>query len=788
MNQSNQKTLIASAVAFAILTLTGCGDSTSSNHASLIAPPANTKTIISIGNETNQTFARAILLDQNGNSIKTQEIDCRPAATGCMMYLPSEVQQATTLIFQDKQGHMVGAFRFPNKLQSYNAAYPNSLTTGIYLTNRLVRDYLLKDGVSWPDARQKLEVFFKDYDSPDGSADLFEELGDYYAKRMATTPTSENEFLETLKKRLMAGDVAKPEELPTKTKKQSGLDVGNKLANAYNQFRTGNISLISAAHAQQPSEGCPSAVQYYLSWVNNMGGTIPVVGDAVAGVAGFAGELCAPDTNAKLDKMLSKLTALQTSVDQIATSLGVLKDFTEDAAINNETVTFQRIEENARTDVTRYKDFLVKNKVNSLEEYIKDWDTAIAGNDELLKILKAPNTTLAGMKGLTKKATFNTYTTALNNRCSVLQQGRAGVNFVNIRQACNNNIVYNTALLAGTQQLMSPMLTDIYKVLAKFNNKDGSNKVYNKIGMPAGIVSDYNQAATQIKTFYNNELNDLVKKFQADVGHDKKGFFNLYKELNAKLQASLVARDCNGRVGDRKKFPAISGWYLPTSDENDNYIVTECMMITIPESLANKPSGWPTSSLVKARYFYGNQGNGVDQNDVGNVLGVPVAMHYVTSHHFYSQKKGAEKDIGNKAFEAPYLVAFNNKGDTGQPTSHTPKGVIPNIQLQNADSVLTKAPDQSGYYRVITPKSSFFGHTWLSFKDRQEFRYVTLLLTDGGGSQPLNGELACVTSDCSAAEWLTFRIPDGSKDGSKFTVDLSPRPSGRIQLGPLQLQ
>lgn len=324
MNNPHPKTLVALAIALGTLTVAGCGESTSTNQATLSAPPADTKTMISIGNETNQTFVRAVLLDQNGHSIKTQDIDCKPSASGCMMFLPNDVQQTATLIVQDKQGHMVGAFRFPNKLQSYNAAYPNSLTTGIYLTNRLVRDYLLKDGISWPDARQKLEIFFSDYDSPDGSADLFEEMGDYYAKRMATNPTSENEFLETLKKRLMNGDVAKPEELPTKPRKQAGLDLGNKLANTFHHFKMGNISLISSAHAQQPSEGCPSAVQTYLSWVSNMGGTIPVVGDAVAGVAGFAGELCQPDTNAKLDKMLSKLTALQNSVDQIATSLGVL--------------------------------------------------------------------------------------------------------------------------------------------------------------------------------------------------------------------------------------------------------------------------------------------------------------------------------------------------------------------------------------------------------------------------------------------------------------------------------
>lgn len=770
-----QKTTLAMVLTSLTLCVSGCGDSTSSNQATLIAPPADTKTMISIGNETNQTFARAILLDQNGNSIKTQEIDCKPSATGCMMFLPSEVQQTTTLIVQDKQGHMVRAFRFPNKLQSYNAAYPNSLTTGIYLTNRLVRDYLLKDGVSWPDARQKLEVFFSDYDSPDGSADLFEEMGDYYAKRMATNPTSENEFLETLKKRLMAGDVAKPEELPTKTKKQSGLGLGNKLANAYNQFRTGNISLISAAHAQQPSEGCPSAVQTYLSWVNNMAGTIPVVGDAVAGVAGFAGELCAPDTNAKLDKILSKLTALQTSVDQIATSLGVVKDFLEDSAINNETAAFKAVQDKASADVSAYQSFLRAHNVKSLEEYIKDWDTAITGNDTLLAILKAPNETLTKMKGLSDKPTFSTYTTALNNRCQHLQQYKPGVNFVNIRQGCNNNIVFNTAMLAGTQQMLSPMLTDIYKVLAKFNNELGPDKVYNKIGAPTLIVKEYNQASSDIKTFFNSELSQLINRFKRDVGHDQQGFFNLYQGLNKTMQANLVARDCISFLPERKKFPAITGWYAPTGVSSDNYIVTECRM---------ENHGY-SKGPIKARYFYEHQGNGVDQNNVANVLGVPVAMKYVTSLEPYNNQRDKEKiDTGTWTFESPYLNAFNNEKDAGKIN-----GIISNSWATLRDYVLQNMSNQPGFFKLTIPASTGDGswYTWVSLKDNKGFHYITLLesyvVSGGFGAYEVGLILKCVTSDCRRdSEWLSFKRPGESN----FVVDLSKRPTGRIQLGPLK--
>lgn len=423
------------------------------------------------------------------------------------------------------------------------------------------------------------------------------------------------------------------------------------------------------------------------------------------------------------------------------------------------------------------------HKAKTLEDYIKDdfkedWDAAIKDNPELITILKAPNTTLVSMKDLAKNASFNTYSSALNNRCKTLQQNRPGVNFVNVRQGCNNNIVYNTALLAGTQQLLSPMLTDIYNVLAKYNSnsKFGPNKVYNKIGTPTGIVTDYSKATTEIKNFYNIELGALVKKFQTDVGHDQKGVFNLYEGLDAHLQSNLVAKDCISFVAERKRFPAITGWYSPTHDTKDNYIVTECKMV----------SHGSTIGSIKARYFYENQGNGVDQNNVANVLGVPVAMHYVNSLKAANNMRDVQNklDTGTLVIEAPNINAFNNETNAGKKN-----GIISNSWATLSDHVLQNMPNQTGYYQIKIPGNSSDGdwYTWVSLKDKQGFHYVTLLNTyvvsGGYGAYGVGLILNCVTSDCSReSEWLAFKRPGETN----YVVDLSKRPSGRIQLGPLQ--
>lgn len=312
------------------------------------------------------------------------------------------------------------------------------------------------------------------------------------------------------------------------------------------------------------------------------------------------------------------------------------------------------------------------------------------------------------------------------------------------------------------------MLTDIYKVLAKFNNdpKVGPNKVYNKIGAPTLIVKDYNQASSDIKTFFNSELSQLINRFKRDVGHDQQGFFNLYEGLNKTMQANLVARDCHGLLADRKKFPAISGWFSPNSNIRDNHIETECQQVNADNN---------TKRPVKARYYYTYQGTNADANDVANVLGVPVAMHYVKTREPFNNDSYTNESPPSGShfiFAAPKLVAFNNDSSAGKIN-----GVVPQKDIKDQNYVLHPYRYQPWHFEATGGRGS--GETWIAFRDKDGVNAVVMLKMYFAGFQ-----LSCVTEDCRVEkkEWLSF--------SSGLNVDLSdlkkPQHNSPVyQLGPL---
>ena len=136
--------MFAIALAFGAVGLPGCGEGTSTGKVADMAipqPPAGTQTTIVISNTTDRTYARVILLDKNNQILKEQEINCKPSATDCVIFLPTQVRQSATLLLQDAQRQMISAYEFPKTgIGSFSHVYPDSLTTGNYLVQKLLQD------------------------------------------------------------------------------------------------------------------------------------------------------------------------------------------------------------------------------------------------------------------------------------------------------------------------------------------------------------------------------------------------------------------------------------------------------------------------------------------------------------------------------------------------------------------------------------------------------------------------------------------------------------------------
>lgn len=772
-----QKTIAASLLA-CVISLAGCGEGTTTNkqaNVPLNQPPAGTQTSIAIGNKSDRTYVRALLLDKNGQTIKEQEINCKVSTTNCMLYLPTQIHQAATLLVQDTQRRMVGAYTFPNSgLSSFNNVYPTSQSTGRYLAEILIRDYLGKDKISLDEASQRLLILFKNYTNSEGNTDPFTSLGDYYLEQTGNSSISENEFLEKLAKRLINWDVAKPDELP-KVKKQSSQNLRSNSLNAFNALINGKLELISSAHASTSTASCSPALKTFLSITEGLAKAIPTAGSAISGAIGIGTKACAGDPSKEI---MSALTALQTTVTNTNIELGKLANFTYDKEITDKNDLFLRVFQDANKYTNIYDDFVLRN--GKLKDYFASKGSFSQGLDsggEMVKTILNTATVVNNLVNLDKLGSLSSYYQALNNRCATLVPGR-NENFLAVRSFCNSSVMTNIAFIGGAQSALLPVLKDVYETLALYESKGES---LNNFITPT-IVTSYAKGYDEVKSAFENKQEDLIADIKTQVGVDsaKTGTFDLYAGLNDDLKRNLVSRSCAQMGANANNLPNIVGWYSPNvSNKNDNYIVTECQLI-----YADLPGH---IQLAKARYYYENQGTNVNSNDVANVLGVPVAKHYVDKLESINHKWTVESNVKTTpTFRSPFLQALNNQAGAGQTN-----GIVPMKDIKPSDYVLHYV--QVDNFDARIPGENGKGYTWISLMDKDRFRYVVLLRmlastsqVDGYRTTSRQIAAGCITYECRVEttnqEWLTFRRPGQST----YNVDISLRPEGWYQLGPLQ--
>lgn len=801
-----QKTTLRSVLTSVILCIYGCGEGASNNKAvlepAIAIPPTGTRTMIDINNDTDRTYVRAILVDSNtGNTLKQEQIDCKAHSGNCMMYLPNKVTHSATLLVQDAQQRMIGAFIFPSDgVQSFSHVNPTNKSTGKYLAQRLFKDYLAKDKIDYESLTLRLQNFFQNYAGSDGSADPYEELGDYYALQTTNSPITEHQFQENLAKRLINWEIAKPEELP-KPKKQASLSSSQKIAGAFSSLIAGEVSLIREAHAQAAGTGsCSQQTKDFLKVASIIGKAVPKAGAAISGAADMGTKACGADPTSKI---LSAITQLRSDVETVNRELGMLSTYIYDKDIRTTNDAFWKIYTDTDVYINSYSTFIKNTEVPSkkepgkepiktrmsfptLDAYFAEFknrgystaETIKFGSNQLALILNTANV-VDKLAGSLTVPNMTTYTTALNYRCATPRGGRPGENFLNVRTFCNTSIMSNVALLAGTQASLVGVLKDVYSTMEKYQVP--TNDYVKPVGVP-----EYSAAGiAKIEELFRTSQSKVLDPIQTDInatGDPNRGYYSIYAGLPNALLTNLVARECSQIGNGKQNLPSISGWFLPTASRvEDNYIETECQLINADNN---------TKRPVKARYYYTNQGTNVDPNDVANVLGVPVAMHYVKSGEAFNKSVTSEyAGMQSVVFTAPKLVAFNNDASAGKIN-----GVVPQKDIKELNYVLHSMSYRSWYFNAKIPQNRGSGHTWVSFRDKDGVNAVVSLKinynTYSATSEKRDDSyfhLRCVTEDCrvepTQSQWLSFR--------SGLNVDISDQKKqeagGELyQLGPLQ--
>jgi hypothetical protein len=757
------------ALAIASLGLSGCGGSSNST-----TPNSASKTIVDIDNGSKFDYASIAILNQDGNTVFSDQLNCASRAVNCFANVNEDINAGFTLLFKDANQRLVGAVVLANSASEYLGLTPSAMSTGFYLMLKLNTELASESQISWDNLNQRTLTFFTNYDSPDGTADPFEEIGKYYASQLAKGVKSEREFLDAFKLRLLNWDVAENSELP---------DQQSFSASFFERFWTlfdkSTFSFISSAHAQ--TNKCAPALKTFLSLAGNLGKVIPVVGEGVAGAGKMASSYC-DGTGDQLKEIKTQLNQLQASVEKVAGSLSALSAFLFNEVANNKTADFQKLAGDADNLLTQYKSFLVRNgDVKSLQEFFVKaggWDQGIQkGGKALAEILNYPYQSPRNIKGLytsitetTSFADFDSYLSALKNRCDQLNTS-SPENFLLTRQKCNNVILANSAMLVAAQGIALPIFQDIYATLQTYQTQAQNNYL-----LPNGLKSYASAHADAIQNFSTQQSN-MIDRYKSAVGSI--GFFDAFTGLNTSLIAALTSRQCNQSGTDRSNFPQIIGWYAPTSNDKQNYIETQCKV----GNLADR---------VKARYYTGDQGSGVDANDVANVLGVPVAAYYVNPPTAGSSPPPLyfkTLDLANRTrvetldrtsnplyLEAPSINAaasfehpINMRNDVISPNQSKSRNAFNNYEVPITSGSLSYwyvlIPSQSDYFRVARAR-------------------IFNLSDSTNPNGYTSGGLECIAPPCrvdpTTDQWIIFTEDGGTLDLKPTTRSFNGRKIARL--------
>lgn len=713
------KPLLAISLLSILIALSGCGGSSSSSYN------PNSQTNVAFANSSKFNYDQVSIVNSGGKeTLLIDGINCPSGSTSCYANLDTALNAGDSLLFKNSSGVMVAAITAAKSSSGYVALSPSSMSTGFYLVGRLSSELLAESGIAWDEFNQRTLTFFSGYDSPDGSADPYEEVGDYYASRITKTASSEGAFLDTFKTRLLNWDVAASDELPgTQTAVAKFFSKFNPL------FAKNSFALISQAHAQEAP--CNQILTKFLSIAGAVGKVIPVVGEGVAG-AGKLGESYCKGPSADTKLILSQLNNLQNSVEQVSRTIATLSKFVFQEAVNTKTTEFQKLASDARDLDKTYRDFLIRNNSTSLEQFFVNaggWQAGLTkGGLALQTILSSPYTSngtgiYTRITQSTALANFNSYRSALLNSCGQLTVSSTD-NFLITRQLCNNAILANSGMLVAAQSISLPIFKDIYATLSKYQADAGNTYL-----LPsdfASYASAYNDARAKFTAQQVAMISDYAATTGTTVSSVGGGFFDAFAGLSPTLTSNLVARQCNqSEEPGRSNFPAIVGWYAPGStDGNGSYIETFCKV----PSMAQR---------IGARYFYNDQGAGATPSNVANVLGVPIAAIYLENDRplANSQANISVETIGWNGSPNLYLDAPS--------TSVFGYGSPPIANLLVSPYTFSKSPD--GKY-INFP---FLRIVWVRIPSRDGKNwYVSKIDIDHIGSNPYFTKLSCLTVPC----------------------------------------
>lgn len=552
----------------------------------------NTQTLLRIKNHTGDKIARVIIINQNNNQLYGTTLECANDKFCNLRLGTISLPKEFVLKFYDEKNHMISAYNYSGELNTYDTIIIDDKWLGIYVFNKLKQQAKFTP----TELNNELTYFFQNYSSPDGTPDIFEELGLYFIAQNGGA--NEGKFYQNLLKKLEQDKILGAKIIsPAMTK---------------NVFATSSSGIFV-------SDGlmCNSTAGKIATWAKSIFSFIPVL-SGVGTVIGITSQIskagCAKsDPNAaKFDQIDDNLRKLNAEVSALGYNL---KDLAQKLHKELVFIYLKDMENDYNTLFNNY--FLAYSGFNNgLSNFVNNTGglkNSFKNNYNVKTLVGSMQAQLNAYNALVDKTNVAKLKENLNNWCS--NQNNITGDVVAQRMQCNlitNQVA--TYYLAAAAQLKIMLNDEINTVVVaqKSGNIDANWLIGNISGIPNGFDS---KGWANSMTYVNNQIETkLDSAITILLGKDGKAVYDPLAGFPTKLADSMKAANCLSKTENGSALPAVSGWILNNADMKAGpYIISTCQS---------------ENKVINARYYYKQRNTSAFDYDVVNVMGVLVPERF----------------------------------------------------------------------------------------------------------------------------------------------------------------
>lgn len=636
-----------------------------------------------IENQSNSTINSVNILDKNGKLVYNNTFSCG-LDQKCNLVIKNVTLTADlTMKFYDAKKQLVSAYLMSNKPMALNSMILDDKWLGLYAFNQMVKVTKKKP----QELNTQLIKFFNGYSSPDGTLDIFEELGLYFVAQQGGV--NENTFYASLNKRL-ANNQPLLVNKSAKKKKSLGAPV-------------------RSTQSDSPSGVCDPAVQSTFSYINQISGFIPVVGDGVAAIFGIGEQIMSdacPSGDAwisnKFDEIDNKLKQFDQELKSLNYRISELYKYVD-----------SNITENSVLQMDSDYSQLVSNYFNvytslasgsSLVSYVAKTNglkKSMANSPQLQSLLSKIPVQLNSFDKLLSNAQLTKMKASLDNVCK--NANTTSGDIIAERTKCNIATTRVLFTIDSSALRLKPMVIDEINVIAaaiKSGNVDAAWLQAN-VGQKFtydGQSYDWDKAADAAAKAIDTKVKFINETF---VGASGEKLYKPLEGLSPTLQTSMINAQCASG-----NLPAIKAWHTSDDTGKNPYVITEC--------------GDGSGGTIISKYYYDKRGTTEVDDKVVNAMGVLVPDRFFHGDNNNNYGSGSAFPWASTS-EISTLVTTTDQGSSAKKTAYF------NIPSGNpkAYSMGFRVPP-TDIKQVMLAPNKFEGSDVTLFKEETPGRFVTI--------------------------------------------------------------